>query len=76
MKGKLDLKKILNIIPVLIFVFTVGTAIGIKAQTNEIPEKMVRFHIVADSDDEEAQKVKWEIRKKIFENINFEKINS
>ena len=36
----------------------------------------VRFHIVADSNSYEAQKVKWEIREKIFENVNLESINS
>lgn len=73
---KFNLKRILKIIPVLIFVFFVGTAIGIKAQTNELSDKIVRFHIVADSNSNEAQKVKWEIRKEIFEKINLENISS
>ncbi len=70
------MNKILKIIPVLIFVFAVGSAIGIKAQTEELSDKIVRFHIVADSNEKEAQAVKWEIRKAIFENINLENIDS
>lgn len=69
-------KRILKIIPVFLFVFAVGAAIGIKAQTDSISDKIVRFHIVADSNGYEAQKVKWEIREKIFENVNLESINS
>ena len=70
------MNKILKAIPVLIFVFFLGSAIGIKAQTDDLPQKIVRFHIVADSNDDKAQEVKWEIRKAIFENINLEGISS
>ena len=63
------MNKVLKTIPVLIFVFFLGSAIGIKAQTDDLPQKIVRFHIVADSNSKEAQAVKWEIRKAIFENI-------
>jgi len=70
------LNKLLKIFPVLIFVFLVGSAIGIKAQTEGLSDKIVRFHIVADSNEEEAQEVKWEIRKAIFDNINLENISS
>ena len=70
------MNKLLKIFPVLIFVFLVGSAIGIKAQTEGLSDKIVRFHIVADSNEEEAQEVKWEIRKAIFDNINLENISS
>ena len=70
------MNKVLKTIPVLIFVFFLGSAIGIKAQTDDLPQKIVRFHIVADSNSKEAQAVKWEIRKAIFENINLENIAS
>lgn len=70
------MNKVLKTIPVLIFVFFLGSAIGIKAQTDDLPQKIVRFHIVADSNDDKAQEVKWEIRKAIFENINLENIDS
>ena len=67
------MNKILKAIPVLIFVFFVGSAIGMKAQTDSLSSKIVRFHIVADSNDDKAQAVKWEIRKAIFDKHFFEK---
>ena len=38
-------KKILNAGAVLIMIFLLGNIIGIKAQTDGIADKLVRFHI-------------------------------
>lgn len=69
-------EKILKILPVLILIFLTGNIIGLKARTDEVSDKLVRFHIVADSNSEEDQSVKWEVRRKIFEDIDMKNINS
>lgn len=69
-------KKILNAGAVLIMIFLLGNIIGIKAQTDGIADKLVRFHIVADSDSIGAQNVKWEVRKKIFERLKMPEFKS
>lgn len=67
---------ILKTVPVLIFVFLIGVSIGFAKETKGVSEKIVRFHIVADSDNDIDQKVKWEVRKRIFENVDLSEINS
>lgn len=53
--------------PVIVLTFAIGSLIGLRAKAHDISDKLVRFHIVANDNSAEAQEIKWEIRKKIFE---------
>lgn len=67
---------LIKIIPVLIFVFLTGTLIGVQALSESVSDDLVRFHIVADSNSEASQNVKWQVRKEIFETLDLSGINS
>jgi stage II sporulation protein R len=56
--------------------FAFGFLYSAVASTNEITQKFVRFHIIANSNSEEDQKIKMEIRNKIFEKFDFSNISS
>lgn len=67
------LKRIL-LVGMVLFVF--GFLYSAIASTNEINEKFVRFHIIANSNSEEDQKIKMQIRNEIFEKMDFSSITS
>ena len=53
-----------------IVVFLIGNLFGIVTQANEIPKEFVRFHIIANSDSNADQAVKWEVREAIFNSLD------
>lgn len=61
------MKRILKAMPVIVLTFAIGSLIGLRAKANDISNKLIRFRIVANDNSDEAQEIKWEIRKKIFE---------
>jgi stage II sporulation protein R len=73
LRGGFMLKRLL-LVGILLFVC--GFVYNVVASTNEISEKFVRFHIIANSDSEADQKIKMEIRNKIFEEFDFSGISS
>ena len=59
-----------------IVVFLIGNLFGIVTQANEIPKEFVRFHIVANSNQEEDQAVKWKVRQAVFQKLDLSGISS
>lgn len=83
-KAKQQVKKFFkgnkNVLIALLAVFLVGTLLGTvsdaKDLAKEISEKFVRFHIVANSNSEEDQRVKMKVREAIFHEFDFSDISS
>lgn len=69
-----------SVIVAVLTVFLLGTLMGtmsqVKAQTKEITEKFVRFHIVANSNSDADQNVKMKVRETIFTELDFSHISS
>ena len=59
-----------------VIAFLLGNLFGMVTKANEIPNQFVRFHIVANSDSDTDQKVKWMVREEIFKQIDFSSISS
>ena len=57
-------------------IFLAGIIYSITSNANEITQKFVRFHIIANSDDEKDQTVKMKIREEIFKELNLTELNS
>lgn len=83
-KAKQQVKKIFqenkNVIVAVLAVFLIGTLLGMVSEAkdlaDEISEKFVRFHIVANSNSEEDQRVKMKVREAIFWELDFSHISS
>ena len=54
----------------------IGNLMGTIANAGEIKNEFVRFHIVANSNDERDQAVKWKVREEIFSRLDFSVITS
>lgn len=65
-----------TIICSLLVALFLGNFIGTMANAGEIKNEFVRFHIIANSNDENDQTVKWEIRNKIFSQLDLSGITS
>ncbi|MBQ7951115.1 MAG: stage II sporulation protein R [Clostridia bacterium] len=60
----------------LLVALFLGNFIGTMANAGEIKNEFVRFHIIANSNDENDQTVKWEIRNEIFSQLDLSGITS
>ena len=60
----------------LLVSFFAGSLIGVIADADEITQDFVRFHIVANSNTEQDQAVKWKVREAIFSEMDFSSIDS
>lgn len=60
----------------LAFAFFIGSLMGVAADAGEIADQFVRFHIVANSNSEEDQMVKWKVREVVFSKLDLSPINS
>ena len=56
--------------------FFIGNVLGIVTQANEIPKEFVRFHIIANSDSQADQNIKWNVREAIFNSLDLSEITS
>ncbi|MBO5408183.1 MAG: stage II sporulation protein R [Clostridia bacterium] len=56
--------------------FFIGNILGIVTQATEIPKEFVRFHIIANSDSEADQAIKWDVREAIFNSLDLSAITS
>lgn len=74
------LKKFLNtnkaVITAVLVVFLIGTLLGMVAEAEQISEKFLRFHIVANSNSIKDQAVKMKVRETIFSELDFSGISS
>lgn len=74
------IKKFLNdnkaVIIAVLVVFLIGTLLGMVAEAEQISEKFLRFHIVANSNSMEDQTVKMKVRETIFSEMDFSEISS
>ena len=59
-----------------ITIFLMGAISAIVANTDDITDKFVRFHIIGNSDSTEDQSVKMKVREEIFKSLNLKGINS
>ena len=68
------------VITAVLTVFLIGTLLGMvseaKEEANQISEKFVRFHIVANSNSKEDQAVKMKVREAIFSELDLSHISS
>lgn len=60
----------------MLSVFIMGNLLATVSNAKEISDKFVRFHIVANSNCEEDQAVKWNIREEIFSALDLSTIQS
>ena len=77
---KIFLRENKNVLIALLAVFLVGTLLGTVSEAKDlakgISEKFVRFHIVANSNSEEDQRIKMKVREAIFREFDFSDISS
>ncbi len=60
----------------ILFTFLCGTLLGTASEAKEISNRFVRFHIIANSNSEEDQAVKWNVREQIFLQLDLSHITS
>ncbi len=60
----------------LLIALLIGNLIGTMANAGEITNEFVRFHIVANSNNENDQAVKWKVREEIFSRLDLSGITS
>lgn len=48
---------------------TVIWGVNTQSQQNQLADKLIRFHVVADSDDEEDQRIKLEVRDAVLDEV-------
>ena len=65
-----------SILMALLLAFVMGNLIGIIADADEISKEFVRFHIVANSNSEKDQEIKWKVREAIFHEMDLSSIHS
>ncbi len=69
-------KRISLILLAAVIAFLSGTAAGLVTQARAVSREFVRFHIVANSDSYEDQKIKQTVREQIFSQMDFSSIDS
>lgn len=60
----------------LLFLFFIGNLMGTASAAREISHRFVRFHIIANSNTNSDQSVKWKVREAIFSRLELESITS
>lgn len=60
----------------LLFLFFIGNLMGTVSAAKEISQRFVRFHIIANSNTDSDQSIKWKVREEIFSRLELENITS